>query len=154
MKLKSKFLLLLTALAVVVSSCSKDNYDAIKQAAKDEALIVTFITKNKIQATKHESGLYYQILEEGTGKSISSSATVSATYVGKLLNGKQFDGSTATFSLKQVIKGWTIGVPLVKVGGSIRLIIPSHLAYGNNSPGAGIPKNAVLDFKVDLLNAE
>ncbi len=140
----------------VVSSCSKDDYDAEKQAAKDEALIVEFIAKNNIQATKHSSGLYYQIINQGTAASVSASSTVGVVYTGKLLDGTQFDksASTVTFPLTGVIQGWTIGVPLIKVGGRIRLIVPSVLAYGNTSPGAGIPKNSVLDFTIDLLQAQ
>jgi FKBP-type peptidyl-prolyl cis-trans isomerase FkpA len=156
MKLKAGFLLWSCAMFFLVSSCSKDKYDVEKQAAKDDLLITEFIAQNKITATKHSSGLYYQILTEGTGSTVTTASTVSVNYEGKLLDGSIFDKSKAavTFPLTGVIQGWTIGVPLVKVGGRIRLIIPSTLAYGNTSPGAGIPKNAVLDFTIDLLNAQ
>jgi len=155
MKLKTKFLLMLTVLVATLGACSKDDYNAEKQAAKDDALIVEFITKNNIPATKHSSGLYYQIITEGSGPSITSAATVGVNYEGRLLNGTQFDKSSKmiTFPLSQVIKGWTIGVPLVKVGGRIRLIIPSTLGYGNQASGP-IPKNSVLDFTIDLLQAQ
>ncbi len=156
MKLKINLLLLFTAFVVLLGSCSKDNFDAEKQAIKDDSLIVDFIAKNNIPATKHASGLYYQIITPGTGANPTSASTVSVNYEGKLLNGSTFDKSstTATFPLAQVIPGWTIGVPLVKVGGKIRLIVPSGLAYGNRSPGAGIPQNAVLDFTIELINAQ
>ncbi|MFN0292788.1 FKBP-type peptidyl-prolyl cis-trans isomerase [Pedobacter helvus] len=156
MKLKTKFLLILVAVITVVSSCSKDDYDAEKQLAVDDALIVDFIAKNNIPAIKHSSGLYYQIITPGDGASVTAASTVGVVYTGKLLNGTQFDQATNTvsFRLSGVIPGWTIGVPLIKVGGRIRLIIPSTLAYGNESPGAGIPKNAVLDFTIDLHNAQ
>ena len=61
---------------------------------------------------------------------------------------------TATFALNRLIVGWQIGVPLIKKGGSIRLIVPSGLAYGSSSPGLGIPKNAVLDFTIDLIDVK
>lgn len=156
MKLKTKFLLLLISVVSVVSSCSKDDYDAEKQAVKDDAKIVEFIAKNNIPAIKHSSGLYYQILSEGSGATVTAASTVGVNYTGKLLNGNEFDKSSSivTFPLTQVIRGWTIGVPLVKVGGRIRLIIPSGLGYGNVSPGGAIPKNSVLDFTIDLINAQ
>lgn len=156
MKLKAKFLLMIAVIVTVVSSCSKHDYDAEKQLAKDDALIVEFITKNNIPATKHSSGLYYQIITPGEGASVTANSTVGVNYEGKLLNGSQFDKSSqmVTFPLTRVIQGWTIGVPLIKVGGRIRLIVPSVLGYGNQSPGAGIPKNSVLDFTIDLLQAQ
>jgi len=156
MKLKAKCLLMFFLAVVMLSSCSKDNYNAEEQAKKDDALIVDFIAKNNIQATKHSSGLYYQIINQGTGASVTAASTVGVNYEGKLLNGTQFDKSTqtVTFPLTGVIQGWTIGVPLIKVGGRIRLIVPSTLAYGNDSPGPGIPKNSVLDFTIDLIHAQ
>jgi FKBP-type peptidyl-prolyl cis-trans isomerase FkpA len=153
--MKSRFLLLLSAIAILASSCLKDDYDPEKQATKDDKLIRDFIAANNISAVKHESGLYYQIIEAGTGASVNYASTVEANYKGRLLNGNVFDQTTATpavFPLNGVIAGWTIGVPLINVGGKIRLLIPSTLAYGNQSPGAGIPKNSVLDFDVELVS--
>lgn len=146
---------MLIAVGAVVSSCSKDNYNAEEQAIKDDALIVEFITKNNIPAIKHSSGLYYQIITPGTGPTVTAASTVGVNYEGKLLDGTTFDKSTkmVTFPLTGVIQGWTIGVPLVKVGGRIRLIIPSGLAYGNRAQGP-IAKNSVLDFTIDLLQAQ
>ena len=138
------------------SACKKDSYDAEKQAKIDDGLIVDFIAKNSIVAIKHSSGLYYQVLTPGDGNVVTTSNTVTVAYTGKLLNGTEFDkSSSASFSLAgNLIQGWKIGVPLIKKGGKIRLIIPSALAYGNTSPGAGIPENAVLDFTIDLINAQ
>ena len=145
-----------TALVVLLGSCSKDSFDAEKQAVKDDSLIVDFIARNNISAIKHPSGLYYQVLSVGNGGSVTAASRVTVNYEGKLLNGTTFDKSkqAITFGLNEVIPGWTIGVPLVEVGGAIRLIVPSSLAYGNMSPGAGIPKNSVLDFTIELINAQ
>ncbi|RZL65328.1 MAG: peptidylprolyl isomerase [Pedobacter sp.] len=153
--LKTRILLGLFLIVGVFSACKKE-LSPEKQAAKDDELIVDFIAKNNIIAVKHTSGLYYQILAPGDGNVITASNTVTVGYTGKLLNGTEFDkSSSATFSLAgNLIQGWKIGVPLIKKGGKIRLIIPSALAYGNTSPGAGIPENAVLDFTIDLINAQ
>jgi len=153
--LKTRILLGLFLIVGVLSSCKKE-LSPEKQAAKDDELIVDFIAKNNIPAIKHSSGLYYQIITPGSGASVTAASTVGVTYTGKLLNGTEFDKSSSaiTFPLTGVIQGWTIGVPLIKVGGKIRLIVPSALAYGNKSPGAGIPENAVLDFTIDLINAQ
>ncbi len=135
----------------VIASCSKDKYDAEAQMGIDDALITAFIASKNIPATKHSSGLYYQIIEQGTGRDIPSNANVTVLYEGRLLNGTVFDkttGATVSFNLGQVIKGWTIGLPLVKEGGTIRLIIPSPLAYGKDSPSVSIPAKSVLDFTI------
>lgn len=93
----------------------------------------------------------------GTGAEVKASDTVTVEYVGALMNtGIVFDasanhGGTATFGLNQVIKGWTLGIPGMKVGGTRRLLIPAGLAYGAGSPSAAIPANSDLVFDVTLV---
>lgn len=138
------------------SSCKKEDYNPEKQLAVDDALIKDFIAKNSIVALKHSSGIYYQIIAPGTGNVNYTGATqVTVNYEGKLLSGSVFDKSTAavTFSLGQLISGWQIGIPLIQKGGKIRLIIPSTLAYMNQAR-VGIPANSVLDFTIELTNAQ
>lgn len=105
---------------------------------------------------KTESGLAYKITKPGTGKKPQKDATVTVHYVGKLINGEVFDSSRernkpATFSLGQVIKGWGEGLQLVKAGGSIQLVIPSSLGYGDRGAPPKIPGGATLIFDVELL---
>ncbi|TWR30006.1 peptidylprolyl isomerase [Mucilaginibacter pallidiroseus] len=148
-----KYILILTVILAGFSSCKKDSFDANKQAATDEAAIQAYLAANpNIKATKDANGVYYQVITEGTGSNPTSTSTVRVNYVGTLLNGSQFDAGTGfTSSLSSVVKGWQYGLPHVKAGGRILLIIPSALGYGNTSPGAGIPKNSVLVFTIDLL---
>lgn len=154
---KNKILLGLFLIVGAFSSCKKDTYNAEEQLKADDKLIVDFITKNNIAAVKHSSGLYYQIQAPGTGSTTYMSSTnVSVNYEGRLLNGVLFDKSTttATFPLGNLIVGWQIGIPLIQKGGRIRLIIPSTLAYRNTSPSSAIPANSVLDFTIELINAQ
>jgi len=78
-------------------------------------------------------------------------------YVGRFLDGREFDssikrGQPAEFPLGRVIKCWTEGVQLMKVGGKARLHCPSALAYGERGAGGGeIPPNSPLVFEVELL---
>jgi FKBP-type peptidyl-prolyl cis-trans isomerase len=96
-------------------------------------------------------------IEVGTGEEVKPGASVTAHYTGALVkNGKIFQsshdfGEAVTFSLNQVIKGWTDGVPGMKVGGTRRLIIPADQAYGSNSPAPNIPANSDLVFDIDLM---
>lgn len=126
--------------------------------ASEEAQIQSYAAANGITASKHTSGIYYQILEPGSGVTPTVNSTVSVTYTGKLLNGSVFDQRTTSpisFRLSGVIEGWQIGIPLIKKGGKIKLIIPSSYAYACNSiPDAGIPANAILFFDISLLDVQ
>jgi FKBP-type peptidyl-prolyl cis-trans isomerase len=106
------------------------------------------------------SGLQYKVVTEGTGPKPALTDVVSVDYVGTFTDGTTFDssiarGEPATFPLENVIPGWTEGLQLVNVGGSIELTIPSALAYGPDGSGDGaIPGNATLIFSVSLLSIE
>ena len=60
-------------------------------------------------------------------------------------------GEAVSFGLSQVIQGWTVGVPGMRVGGTRRLIIPAEMAYGEASPERSIPANSDLVFDIDLV---
>ena len=150
-----KIFLLLAFFTLVFSACKKDSFDAAKQAAEDDAKIQAYIKANNIEAVKDASGLYYQILTTGTGVNPTAASTVRVAYVGKLLDGTQFDTST-NFSSSlsgSLIQGWKIGLPYCKQGGRILLLIPSGLGYGNTAQGS-IPKNSVLVFTIDLIQVQ
>ncbi len=148
-----KYFLLLCVLFIGFSSCKKDSFNAAKQAATDDVLIQNYISNNGITATKDPSGLYYEITNPGTGATPTTSSTVTVTYTGSLLNGNIFAPTTTTTSvLSAFIKGWQIGLPHIAAGGTILLLIPSALGYGNSSPSIDIPANSVLVFTVALTS--
>ncbi len=94
----------------------------------------------------------------GTGAEVPAGATITAHYTGALCkNGIIFQsshdfGQPVTFGLDQVIRGWTEGVPGMKVGGMRRLIIPSGMAYGSVRAAANIPPNSDLVFDIELMD--
>ena len=147
---------------ISLSSCLKNsNEDAITQAReqleRDEVIIKKFIADNNISAVRHESGVYYEIKQPGTGNvNYSINPRITAHYTGRLLNGNVFDSSAGKapfeFFLTGVIDGWKIGVPLIQKGGKIRLLIPSGYAYGANGAGSAIGPNAVLDFDIEIID--
>jgi FKBP-type peptidyl-prolyl cis-trans isomerase len=118
-----------------------------------------YLTKNKtkqgVKTTK--SGLQYEVVEEGEGKSPTAQDFVTVHYDGKLVDGTTFDssrqrGQPAQFQVQGVIPGWTEALQMMKPGGKWRLHIPPDLAYGlTPPPGSQIPPNAVLVFDVQLL---
>ena len=106
---------------------------------------------------KTESGLLYRIDREGDGvQATADEDVVLVNYEGKTREGKVFDSSyerdePISFPLNRVIKGWTEGMKLVKVGGQITLWIPAEMAYGERGAGQDIGPNEALEFKVELL---
>lgn len=97
-------------------------------------------------------------IEEGTGAVVQPGATITAHYTGALCkNGIIFQsshdfGKPISFGLDQVIRGWTDGVPGMKVGGMRRLIIPSDMAYGSARAASNIPPNSDLVFDIELVD--
>ena len=104
-----------------------------------------------------KSGLQYTSLREGTGATPGPTDTVRVNYRGTLLNGREFDssyksGRPAEFQLNNVIKCWTEGLQMMKVGGKAKLVCPSNLAYGEEGIVGSVPRFATLIFEVELLD--
>lgn len=120
-----------------------------------------FLEKNKTQegVVALASGLQYQILTSGSGKSPSTTNRVKCHYTGMLLDGTVFDssvqrGEPAEFGVNQVIAGWTEALQLMKEGDKWRLFIPSDMAYGARGAGNSIPPHATLIFDVELIEVK
>ncbi|MDO4728193.1 MAG: peptidylprolyl isomerase [Bacteroidota bacterium] len=104
-----------------------------------------------------QSGLYYKILEKGSGDKATKGKMVSVHYTGSLSNGQVFDSSYKrnspiefTLGIGQVIEGWDEGISLLQVGDKAQFVIPPHLGYGSRGAGGVIPPDAVLVFDVEL----
>jgi FKBP-type peptidyl-prolyl cis-trans isomerase len=119
-----------------------------------------FLIENKKQPGVLEtpSGLQYKVIKVGKGKTPTETDKVTVNYEGKLLDGTIFDSSfdrnkSETFSLNNLIKGWTEGLRLMKEGGSYELYVNSDLAYGDQG-NQSIPGGSTLIFKIDLIKVE
>ncbi len=102
---------------------------------------------------KTESGLLYEIIEEGGEKPTQDIDTVWVNYKGMLPDGTVFDqrADTISFPLNRVIAGWTEGMKLVGKGGKIKLYVPSELAYGQQG-NRGISPNQALVFEIEMID--
>ena len=133
------------------AGCKKDKGCEPVAPEAEQPQIEKFVTDNNLVSMKNYRGIYYQIVDLGYGATPDINSTVVVTYTGKFLNGNIFDekASADSFQLNKVIEGWQIGLPLIKKGGRIKMVIPSAYAYGcvGNGP---IPPNAVLYFDVKL----
>ncbi|MGZ3874140.1 MAG: FKBP-type peptidyl-prolyl cis-trans isomerase [Mucilaginibacter sp.] len=130
------------------------------QAAYDQVVIQNYMTANNLSGyTKTADGLWYKITTAPTGTTaMNINSSVTATYTGTLLNGTVFDNSSATTAATFTdLLGFTTGFReglfiLSKAGGSISLLVPSALAYGQPGQSAGgIPSNACLRFDVSVV---
>lgn len=117
----------------------------LAENAKKEGVITT------------KSGLQYEILRAGTGAIPKSTDTVEVHYKGTLIDGKEFDSSyradkPAIFPVTGVIPGWVEALQLMRKGAKWKLVIPSHLAYGDKPAGRMIGPNSTLIFEVELID--
>ena len=108
------------------------------------------------EVTVLESGLQYEVLNDGDGDKPTEFNKVTCHYHGTLINGTVFDssvqrGQPASFPLNMVIKGWTEGLQLMSVGSKYKFFIPHDLAYGDRHVSAEIGPKSTLIFEVELL---
>jgi len=134
------------------------NPDSVSQAKRDLAQMNAAITARAFDTSGTAGGVYYQILQEGAGEYVRITDTVTVHYKGTLLkDGSSFDQTKdkpARFPLQRLIKGWQIGLAKCRVGGKIKIIIPSGIAYGMRTRSKAIPPNSVLVFEIEVIKAE
>ena len=121
---------------------------------KGKAFLEENAKKDGVNVT--DSGLQYEVLEEGTGEIPSESSTVKVHYKGENIEGIEFDssysrGEPTQFPVNGVIAGWTEALQLMKEGAKYKLAIPAEIAYGENGAGGAIGPNETLVFEVELL---
>ena len=104
---------------------------------------------------KTASGLVFETVKEGTGRSPKLTDKVRVLYKGRLADGTVFDSTDnegpIEFDVNRLVKGFTEGLLLMREGGQYRLFIPASLGYGERGAGGVIPPNAALDFEVTLI---
>ena len=115
--------------------------------------IIMFLSQNVIA-----DGIQITNIVEGEGTEIINHSKIQVHYTGKLQDGTKFDSSydrgqpfSFQIGLREVIKGWEIGLMGMKVGGKRTLIIPPELAYGDRGAGDLIPPNATLTFDIEIV---
>lgn len=154
-------ILCLLAVAFLSGSCKKGDgcpysESNITASAAEEQTITNYLSGNGLTAIRHSSGMYYSVVQSGSGGIAGLCSSILVNYSGKLANGSVFDQKNdAMFVLGAVIEGWKKGIPLIQKGGQIRLYIPASLGYGNadvkNGSGAVvIPANSMLIFDITL----
>jgi FKBP-type peptidyl-prolyl cis-trans isomerase FkpA len=161
----NRTLLILLVLIAGFSACKKTVDPMIQykaQAAIDDKIISDYLTSHPGLGAKRidTSGVFYIINpgEEGTGNDLFTNSTqVTVGYTAQILTTgvviAQTNDFHPSFPLGSVIRGWQLGIPLIKKNGKIRLLVPSRYAYGPFAQDSiHLPANSVMDFHIQLYN--
>ena len=147
----------LCLLILFVPGCSKKKSCNPVAPSSETGQMQAYATANGINYTTHSSGVFYEIITQGSGSTASANSKIYITYTGKLLDGTVFDQQNTVnvsgWALSGLIEGWRIGIPLIQKGGRIKLIVPSSLAYGCE-PYNTLPGNSILFFDITLVDVQ
>jgi len=154
-----------------ISTYVNSQVETVKK--QEPAKIQKYITDNKMNVTKTDSGLYFVITKQGAGANIAPGDTAVVNYAGRLLfTGKLFDTNIKEEAVKaklqhiemrpfkpirfavgqqQVIAGWDQGLQMLNKGAKATLVIPSALGYGERGYQE-IPANAPLVFDIEVID--
>jgi len=132
------------------------------QAEKDRNVIVNYAIDSMLDVRATRSGLYYQVLREGSGERLSWGDRVKVHYRGYFPeNGQVFDtshrrGKPMEFYIGNMIDGWNEGMQLLRPGARALFLVPSGLAYSesgvkNDKGEVLVPPNAVLAFDIEVV---
>jgi len=144
--------------AAQVAAAAEAEAAAAENIAAGKAFFATLAEDPDVKVS--ESGLYYKVLDPGTGPKPSLTSSVLVHYKGTLIDGTQFDssydhGAPATFGLNKVVKGFGEGLTKISAGGKIILYMPSELGYGNSPrPGGVIKPGDSLIFECEVLEID
>ncbi|RWY47879.1 FKBP-type peptidyl-prolyl cis-trans isomerase [Mucilaginibacter gilvus] len=160
----NRLLVIILLLAAGLSSCKKgfDVAEEVRaQGVVDDKIVEDYIAANGLTTTAKRidtTGVFYIVIAPGEGSNLFTNSTrVTVDYKGRILtSGKEFTQSNnfhPSFTLGEVIRGWRLGIPQIKKGGTVRLLLPSRYAYGPYPQQTlGLPENSVLDFDIQLLD--
>jgi len=149
-------IVLVLVMLVSIVACSRGREDRPDEGPNSEPAGATNTSAVNGQTITTASGAQITHLVVGGGASPKATDRVQVHYRGTFLDGKVFDSSVdrnepATLPLNGVIRCWTEGLQMMKVGGKAKLVCPPNTAYGERGAPPVIPPNATLQFEVQLL---
>lgn len=142
---KMKYLMILL-MGLVFFGCGDKDEDEVKSLPTTD-----YIIQEGLDATELDKGVYISFIKKTTGRTPTVDNKIRVAYEGYLTDKTRFDANeNATFILRNLIRGWQIGMKEMPVGSKAILVIPSNMAYGSRGSGI-IPPDATIVFDVELL---
>jgi FKBP-type peptidyl-prolyl cis-trans isomerase len=154
-----KNLLAVIFAALGLISCNKKNDAGCSPVSpqSEAAQMASFCQSKGISYTVDSNGIYYQIIEQGSGSTPNLNSIITITYTTSTLDGVVIEDKSTTpvtLPLSQFIEGWRLAIPYMQKGGHMRMVVPSSLAYGCTGIAGVIAPNTPLYFDIVLVNVE
>lgn len=134
----------------------KKEFEALGK--KSKAAGEAFLAKNKTQpgVKSSPSGLQYQVLQEGSGKTPLMGDVVLIKMKGSLIDGTVFENTFNKEAMpimidKSIMPAWREALLMMKPGETMRIFAPSDLAYGDKGVFPQILPNTVMIFDIQLV---
>ncbi|MEP6514426.1 MAG: FKBP-type peptidyl-prolyl cis-trans isomerase [Parafilimonas sp.] len=149
----------LIILISIISGClkSNDSKPCMPASPASEAPQLTdFCNTNGIAYTKDSNGIFYQIIDPGSGITPSLESEISVTYTSSFLNDYILDSRTTmpvTNLLSEFIEGWQLAIPYIQKGGHIKMVLPSSLCFGCSGTPS-VPPNSPLYYDLVLVDVQ
>ncbi len=155
------FLSLLTGALCGFSACGDPAPRALKAAeaaAKEREAIMAFVQLRPETYTEDSLGIWVHVVQEGDSVHPSLSSTITVAYRTESLSGLVIDTASVAAPLRirlaRLIPGWQHSLPRIGQGGSLRMVVPSSLAYGDRSIHPELGGHTPLFFEVSLLQVD
>jgi FKBP-type peptidyl-prolyl cis-trans isomerase FkpA len=150
-------------LAIISTSCFNIGNDEEHTPQRENQLLIEYLARLKqaghtVDSTA--SGVYYVVIEPGSGPFPGEGDTLSVTYAGYFVNGGLFDASWfhsvdsafhMVYKVTPMIQGWNEMMALMNNGKKVEFAIPSKLAYGAQGYGS-IPPYTTLVFVAHMAD--
>jgi hypothetical protein len=99
------------------------------------------------------SGLQFRTIKSGKGDPITRPDAALLDYIltaddGTVIDNSESHGGAQPFAMDQVFPGFAEAMTKMQEGGEYRFTMPQRLAFGNNPPPPGFPKDSALNFEV------
>ena len=155
--MKKLIILLSTVLIFITCSKKNDNHCTPVTPDSESAEMTGFCNAQAITYTVDTNGIYYQVIDQGSGVTPNPGSVITVTYKGWTLDGNVVEDKTATpvtKRLNQFIEGWILALPYIQEGGRIKMILPSAFAYGCTGISGKVPPNSPLYYDIVLMKVE